>query len=99
MKRFSLIATLPDAFLHHVHKDCLDHLALHRDEQKILNISSVYPPSLSFMTSVTSVSQLEAHFMVLLLLQRATKTLVLCNLGSEYLRVALGRDKMYFVVA
>ena len=28
--------------------------------------------------------------MVLLLLLRATKTLVLCNLGSEYLRVAFG---------
>lgn len=31
------------------------HLALHRDGQKIFNISSVYPPFLSFMTSVTSV--------------------------------------------
>lgn len=56
-QRFSLIATFPDTFLHHVHKDCLDHLALHRDEQKILNISSVDPILPSFMTSGTSVSQ------------------------------------------
>ena len=36
--------------------------------------------------------------MVLLLLLRATKTSDVCDLGSEYLRVAFGGDKTYFVV-